>query len=252
MTDANKKFPVIECFGPTIQGEGAVIGMQTMFIRFGGCDYRCTKCDSLHAVLPKEVKANSTYMTTIEICHKLFDIAGHCKTVTFSGGNPCMHDLTALVRYLKQANWTICVETQGTLYHNWLEQCDFVTVSPKGPGMGEKYEEPRLDYFYDMLDDALPYLSFKVVIMDQRDIEFAKHIATRYAGVDLYLSLGNPYPPPPATQDPSRDLQHRTLPQELLARMAIIWEQIKLEPCLTNAKFLPQLHVLLWDNERNR
>lgn len=252
MTAESKKFPIIEMFGPTIQGEGAVIGMQTMFIRFGGCDYRCTKCDSLHAVLPKEVKANSRYMTADEIFTELQEKAGHCKTVTFSGGNPCMHDLTLLVRHLNSREWIICVETQGTLYHNWLEQCNYVTVSPKGPGMGEKYDEPRLDYFHDMLDDALPYLSLKVVIMDQRDIEFAKHIAVRYPNTDLYLSLGNPYPPPPAIQEEGRDLQFRSLPQELLARMAIIWEQIKLEPSLTNAKFLPQLHVLLWDNERNR
>lgn len=251
MTNPEKKFPIVEMFGPTIQGEGAVIGMQTMFIRFGGCDYRCTKCDSLHAVLPKEVKANSIYMTAIEIYAKLSSIAGHCKTVTFSGGNPCMHDLTALVRLLKQDGWTICVETQGTLYHSWLEQCDYVTVSPKGPGMGEKFEEDRLDYFHEMLSDQQAYLSFKVVIMDQRDIEFAKHVASRYPDVDLYLSLGNPYPPPPAIADEGRE-HSRTLSQELLARMAIVWEQVKLEPILARARFLPQLHVLLWDNERNR
>ena len=41
---------VSEIFGPTIQGEGALIGQPTVFVRTGGCDYRCSWCDSLHAV----------------------------------------------------------------------------------------------------------------------------------------------------------------------------------------------------------
>jgi 7-carboxy-7-deazaguanine synthase len=32
-----RTFPVIEIFGPTIQGEGALAGLPTMFVRFGGC-----------------------------------------------------------------------------------------------------------------------------------------------------------------------------------------------------------------------
>lgn len=40
------KIPVLEIFGPTIQGEGAVIGRKTMFIRTAGCDFNCAWCDS--------------------------------------------------------------------------------------------------------------------------------------------------------------------------------------------------------------
>ena len=36
------KIPVLEIFGPTIQGEGRVIGRKTMFVRTAGCDYRCS------------------------------------------------------------------------------------------------------------------------------------------------------------------------------------------------------------------
>ena len=31
------KIPVLEIFGPTIQGEGRVIGRKTMFVRTAGC-----------------------------------------------------------------------------------------------------------------------------------------------------------------------------------------------------------------------
>src|SRR6267154_551910 len=47
-------FPVMEVFGPTLQGEGQMIGYQTMFVRSGGSDYRCRMGDSLQAFQPKK------------------------------------------------------------------------------------------------------------------------------------------------------------------------------------------------------
>ena len=44
---------ISEIFGPTVQGEGALIGRPTVFVRTGGCDYRCSWCDTLYAVLPE-------------------------------------------------------------------------------------------------------------------------------------------------------------------------------------------------------
>jgi 7-carboxy-7-deazaguanine synthase len=35
---AERGLPIIEIFGPVIQGEGAMIGKQTHFVRFGGCE----------------------------------------------------------------------------------------------------------------------------------------------------------------------------------------------------------------------
>ena len=35
---------ISEIFGPTVQGEGALVGKPTVFVRTGGCDYRCTYC----------------------------------------------------------------------------------------------------------------------------------------------------------------------------------------------------------------
>ena len=35
---------ISEIFGPTIQGEGALIGRPTVFVRTGGCDFRCDWC----------------------------------------------------------------------------------------------------------------------------------------------------------------------------------------------------------------
>lgn len=51
MSEAREaRIRVSEIFGPTIQGEGILIGLPTVFVRTGGCDYRCSWCDTLHAV----------------------------------------------------------------------------------------------------------------------------------------------------------------------------------------------------------
>ena len=54
---------ISEIFGPTIQGEGPLIGIPTIFVRTGSCDYRCSWCDSLYAVLP-QYKKDWRKMTT--------------------------------------------------------------------------------------------------------------------------------------------------------------------------------------------
>ena len=41
MTD---KISISEIFGPTIQGEGSLVGKPTVFVRSGGCDYFCSWC----------------------------------------------------------------------------------------------------------------------------------------------------------------------------------------------------------------
>ena len=140
-----KKFPVIEIFGPVIQGEGVMAGHQTNFLRLGGCDYRCSWCDTMYAVDPDQVKENSTMMSTNEIIAGLVDL--HNKypvaTVTISGGNPCMHKIDGVIHMLNEARWEIVVETQGTLWQDWLLGCALVTISPKPPSSSMLFVEAR-------------------------------------------------------------------------------------------------------------
>src|SRR5947208_16309904 len=49
----SERIRISEIFGPTIQGEGPLIGRPTVFVRTAGCDYRCRWCDTLYAVLPR-------------------------------------------------------------------------------------------------------------------------------------------------------------------------------------------------------
>src|SRR3954449_7996150 len=83
-----RTFPVIEIFGPTIQGEGAEAGLPTHFVRLGGCDYRCAWCDTMYAVDPATVRAASERLAAAEVVERLRGLDGHPEWVTISGGNP--------------------------------------------------------------------------------------------------------------------------------------------------------------------
>lgn len=248
-----KKIPLVEMFGPTIQGEGAVIGQQTYFMRFGLCDYKCKMCDSMNAVDPLQVRANARMLTQDEIVHEFFGFhkPGSTRWVTLSGGNPCIHDLSTLVHELKTHGFKIAVETQGTFVPSWLADCDIVTVSPKGPGMGEDTVLEDLDKFVGTAMVLNLKMNFKVVIFDQRDLEFAKMLFERYQhlGIPFYLSLGNMFPPGTPEGD---SLDPHLHVAALLGSYRTLFEDIQCDPILSSMRFLPQWHIFLWGNQKGK
>ena len=87
---------VNEIFGPTIQGEGALIGQPTVFVRTGGCDYRCSWCDTLHAV--DSAYRDDWHPMTPQAILMQVDIlsGGKPLMVSLSGGNPAIQPLGPL------------------------------------------------------------------------------------------------------------------------------------------------------------
>ena len=262
-----KKFPVVELFGPVIQGEGTQAGQQTMFVRFGGCDFRCDMCDSLHAVEPQAIQKHATYMEAEEIYTQLEDARTRTgvRWVTFSGGNPCMHKLDALVDLLLENNWYINVETQGSIYQEWLRKCTTVTVSPKPPGMGEAFNaEDFIDFLVKV--GARP-VCIKVPVFYEADLEMVLYIQdtvdialeqmgflpTDFVPYSYYLSLGNPYPPALSkTFDLVMKEPEGGLVNLLLHAYARMSEEVLQDKRLKRWRFLPQLHVLVYGNEAGR
>ncbi len=240
------KFPVMEVFGPVLQGEGIMIGYQTMFVRFGGCDLRCQMCDSKHAVDPEQVRANATMMSEANIQDDLgaiqTEIGSACEWVTLSGGNPALLKLNTLVVMLKDHGYNVAIETQGTMWQQWIYDCNIVTVSPKGPGMdtGEMVNWDFLEKFYKELRYH-PGFNWKVVIFDERDLDFAEQLFERFPHIPQFLSLGNPYLP---TSNIARNVQA----ERLLASFAGLEALVTRRPKLRSAIVLPQLHVLAHGN----
>lgn len=253
-----KKIPIIEVFGPTMQGEGMVAGMRTIFIRFGLCDYECKMCDSMHAVDPVRVKAAAAWMTQEEIYTAVEKRCRESNThnVTYSGGNPCIHDLSLLTQQLLWAGITISVETQGTKCPPWLDMCDYVTISPKSPGMGEKFEK---DVYLEFMYNAQRWrnVCVKIVVFSAQDLQFATEVFEMTPWIvetgRAYLSLGNPYPPgndmaglPGAAHIVSTE----ELRGQLVQEYEQLQEDIKDYPILGKVRFLPQMHVLMFGNKQ--
>lgn len=257
MASYDKKIPLVEKFGPTIQGEGATIGLQTYFLRFGLCDYECTMCDSMHAVDPLQVKANAQWLTQTEIANLFVDGVNAeqpptigTRWITLSGGNPCIHDLSQLIHKLKSWGYRFAVETQGTFCPAWLYDCDLITVSPKGSGMGEKFEINKYEHFISAMANSHKAVNTKVVIFNDEDITFAAEVAkiwfARGFHMDgFFLSQGNPFPPGKGAPV-SDNLQLDILRDNYLS----LFDKIKTHPILSHAKWLPQLHVWLWANKQ--
>jgi 7-carboxy-7-deazaguanine synthase len=231
MLEREKLFPIIEIFGPVIQGEGAMIGQQTHFVRLGGCDYRCSWCDTPYAVLPEEVRANSVQMMATEIVAGLEELNRHTPWVTLSGGNPALHQLDPLIDALNAAGFKAAVETQGTLFKPWLERCALVTVSPKPPSSGMEQDIRCLARFM-----SLPGVNLKVVVFDEKDLAFAREVHTRYPEVPFYLQIGND------RENDDRD--------SLLEKLDWLSNQALNDPELSGTIVLPQLHVLMYGNRR--
>src|ERR1700722_852144 len=94
---AMNRILISEIFGPTVQGEGPLIGRPTVFVRTAGCDYRCTWCDTLHAVLP-EHRGEWQLMTPPEIMGQIAELSGgYPVLVTISGGNPALQPVAPLL-----------------------------------------------------------------------------------------------------------------------------------------------------------
>src|SRR5262249_11749352 len=115
------------------QGEGPLIGRPTVFVRTGGCDFRCRWCDTSYAVLP-EHRSEWTPMQPAEILSCVDTLAGHQPVlITLSGGNPALQPLGPFVKLARARGHTFAMETQGSLDQPWFAELDWLVLSPKPP-----------------------------------------------------------------------------------------------------------------------
>lgn len=158
--------PVMEAFH-TLQGEGAFTGQAAFFIRLGGCDVGCTWCDvkeswDMHAH-PKRA-----------IDELVQEATRHpARIVVITGGEPLLHDLTALTAAFRSAGFRTHIETSGSspLSGTW----DWICLSPK------KFKPARPEVFRAAHE-------LKVVVFNKHDLQWAEDQAERTGpGCLLYL-----------------------------------------------------------------
>jgi 7-carboxy-7-deazaguanine synthase len=162
--------------------------------------------------------------------------------VTLSGGNPAMQPLEELIDLGHADGYTFAIETQGSIAQPWFAKLDYLTLSPKPPSSLQKTRWDRLDRSIDLArnGEGIPQICLKVVIFDDEDFAYARHVAERYPDIPMYLQAGNHTPPHLADQI--------DIPG-ILQRMDWLIQRVNEEQWY-NVTVLPQLHTLLWGNKR--
>ncbi len=206
----------------SIQGEGFLAGVPSVFVRLAGCPLRCKWCDTKYAW---DNEAGNDYSIE-EIIQTVQQ--GKSKFVVITGGEPMINpDLPQLVRKLKDLDKHITIETAGIAFIPTLP-CDLMSISPKLSNAGARPEETILRKLIDNYKYQL-----KFVVDSQDDLAEIQQTIEKLGNVDSDKVMLMP-------QGATRD--------ELLAKSPMVAEMCK----QTGFAFCQRLQILLWDNTKGR
>jgi 7-carboxy-7-deazaguanine synthase len=213
----------------SLQGEGALVGVPSVFIRTSGCNLRCAWCDTPYTSWQPE----GTDWTLDQIVE---EVKAHAaRHVVVTGGEPMiLPDVVPLTGRLRALGLHITVETAGTVFRPVA--CDLMSISPKlsnstpeGPWAAQ---HDRLRIQPDTLAELMaryPY-QLKFVIQEPGDLaEVRALLETLQADRERVILM------PEGTD---RD--------ELRQRAVWLAEICKEE----GFRFSPRLHVDLYGNQR--
>jgi len=108
----------------SIQGEGKLAGVPSIFIRTTGCNLRCTWCDS-------DATSWAPVGTDESIENLVARLALYpARHVVLTGGEPLLAaGVEDLTRRIRAAGYHLTIETAATI---WREvECDLASISPK-------------------------------------------------------------------------------------------------------------------------
>ncbi len=109
----------------SIQGEGMLAGVPSVFVRTSGCNLRCVWCDTPYTSWQPEGEAMPVSAVLAEA--QRYPAASH---VVVTGGEPMIQpEIAALTSALKTAGYHITIETAGTVFAPVA--CDLMSISPK-------------------------------------------------------------------------------------------------------------------------
>ncbi|SKA77311.1 7-carboxy-7-deazaguanine synthase [Prosthecobacter debontii] len=222
----------------SVQGEGSLTGVPSVFVRTSGCNLRCTWCDTPYA----SWKPEGPEMPTAEI---MAEVLRHpARHVVVTGGEPLIakgiHELLAAFH---QAGKHITIETAGTILPEGIP-VDLASISPKlanstpsvekaGAAWVQRHEQTRLQpaVLKAWLEHAPDY-QLKFVISSEADLQEAQTV------ID---SIGLPVPPEKVLLMPEG-----TSMEAMRSRYSLL-----VAACLSHGyRLSPRLHIELFGNKR--
>lgn len=216
----------------SIQGEGQLAGVPSVFVRLSGCPLRCRWCDTKYAWAEEGGELYNIDM----LIEKL---AGYdCDHLVITGGEPFAFDgLAELILRVRAIFAHITIETAGIIYLPGLP-VDLVSISPKlsnshpsDAGAKEIHEKLISDRTaVARFVENYPY-QLKFVVGQESDISEIKELLAELPAVDRENVLLMP---------------QCTIRQEYVERSKLV---AKL--CVENGySFCPRLHILIWNKQK--
>ncbi len=217
----------------SIQGEGTLAGVPSVFVRTSGCNLRCTWCDTPYTSWSPE----GTELTMDQILTEVRQYGAHHVVVT--GGEPMIApEIVTLTEHLKLQGQHITIETAGTV--TAPVTCDLMSISPKLANSTPVEREAgrwaaqhdRLRYQPEVLRQLIttyPY-QLKFVITTEEDLSEVESMLS-----DLNADRGRVLLMPEGTD--AETIRSRSLELvEICKRKGFL--------------FSPRLHIDLWGNRR--
>ena len=172
----------------SIQGEGLLTGVPSVFIRTSGCNLRCRWCDTPYTSWSPEGVDRA-------VDDIMGDIAGFpTRHAVITGGEPLlMKDLPELTEKLGDGGYHVTIETAGTVYADL--RCDLASLSPKLSNSTPWTEEDgKYARNHERLRINLPVLGrfmaaypyqLKFVVERQEDLDEVESLIADLDNVDL-------------------------------------------------------------------
>ena len=144
----------------SVQGEGKLVGVPSVFVRTSGCNLRCSWCDTPYTSWAPEGVQRSVSSLVEEV------VAFGSRHVVVTGGEPLIApEVVALTSELRERGLHITVETAGTVFAPVA--CDLMSISPKlanstpdDPKWGPVHERTRLPL--DVLGQLIASYSYQL------------------------------------------------------------------------------------------
>lgn len=156
----------------SINGEGTRAGELAVFIRFKGCNLRCSYCDTMWA---NEAGCPYEEETPEEIVNYILETG--IKNVTLTGGEPLLQkDIKTLIRLLMKENLRVEIETNGAVaLDEFLEERPVFTMDYKLPSSGCESKMLLENMSLLKADDTVKFVSGSI-----EDLEKALEIIHEY------------------------------------------------------------------------
>jgi organic radical activating enzyme len=242
-----------EIFGPTIQGEGKLIGTPSIFIRVGKCNMKCVgfnveyetpsgikkcSCDSYYAV-DTAFKEQWHKMSCDDIIKKVEELKPNYNVdIVITGGEPLLYwqneEFQSLLKYYVENNYKVTIETNASLNINFTQEYQEKILFSMSVKLSNSLEPLKKRVNIDTLTSIInkskdSYLKF-VIDKDFKNqaIKEIKDILSKIPKVEVYLM-------------PMGDTA-----QEINANCeTVIGMSIE-----NGFKYCDRLHIRVWDNKR--